>query len=141
MYCHILNLYTGKLTVLMKLLKNYQTFLIHFQMEIHSFSTTHSCVQDVFDSLKEKRSDLATDFLLSNEQAKETLRVICNYYLYHKVHKVLKLVDRETCRADIPTTDDLKAIIDKAYVQLLDYLKKFEGKEVSIVELDISDFN
>lgn len=107
-------------------------------MEIHSFSTTHSCVEDVFTSVKQNRRDLATDFLLGNEQAKDTLRDICNYYLYHKVHRVLKLVDRDTCRADVPTASDLKATIDKSYIQLLDYLKKFEGKEVRIVHLIIS---
>lgn len=129
MYRDIRNMYAGKF----KFLCN-KTFLNYpiIQMVIHSFSTTHSCVEDVYKSVKEKRSDLATEFLFSNDQAKETLRDICNYYLYHKVNRVLQLVDRETCRSEVPTTTDLLATIDKAYIQLLDYLRKFEGKEVRI---------
>lgn len=105
---------------------------MNLQTEIHSFSTAQNCVDDIVKLVKEKRSELSTEFLLSNSQASKSLLEICEYYVPHKIHKVIKLVDKATCSADIPTSSELEENIYKAYVQILDQLKIYVDTDVSI---------
>lgn len=103
-------------------------------MDIHTFSSTQNCIDGIIKLVKEKRSDLSTEYLLSNVQTSESLLQMCEYYVPHKIHKVLKLVDRETCHTQIPTTSEFEESIYNSFVQLLDQLKIYEGINVSIYQ-------
>lgn len=80
--------------------------------------------------MKEKRSDVSSDYFISNYHTKRALDDICNDYVPNKVHKVLPLV--EACDAEKPTTKEFEENIYEAYVDLLDRLKQYEGGDVSI---------
>lgn len=103
----------------------YTTFSIRFQLG-YCYSTTDECVNETVKLVKEKRTELASDFCLTNRQSSDSLLRICEYYIPHKIHKVLRMVSRESCNTKIPTIKDLEESIYSAYVQLLGQLKTYE---------------
>lgn len=106
--------------------------LTYLQIEGHTFGTTQECIDNIVKLVKEKRSELSTEFLLSNEQSSGSLLQICEYYVPHKVHKVLQLVNKDTCNTDIPSASKFEESIYDSYIQLLSQLITYEGHDVSI---------
>lgn len=99
-------------------------------MNGQTFNTTLSCIDGTVRLVKGKRSDLSTEFLLTNKQSSDSLLEICQYYVPHKIHTVLKLV-KDDCGIDIPTISQLEQTIYDSYIQLLDQLRNYEGRDVS----------
>lgn len=122
--------------VLIKVFKNQQIF---FQSEIHAFSTTQNCIDEVIKLVKEKRHELSTEFFLSNKEINDSLLEMCEFFVPHKIHKVLKLVDKETCKDEIPTSSELEEGIYIIYLQLLNELKVYVGVDVSIFLFSINN--
>lgn len=105
--------------------------LLKLQVNGQTFSTTLSCIDIIVRQVKAERRDLSTEFLLSNKQSSDSLLEICQYYVPHKIHKALKLVNKDDCGIEIPTNDQLEQTIYGSYVQLLDQLRNYEGRDVS----------
>ncbi len=85
--------------------------------------------------MTEKSSELATvESRLSNVQTSDSLQKICEYYVPHKIHKVLTMINRDSCytNADVPTNEKLENSIYGYYTSLLEQLATYEGSDVSI---------
>lgn len=115
----------------MEIFDIHKMFISGVQTEVHTFSASKDCVGGIIKRVEERHSELSSEFLLSNAQSNESLHRICEYYVPHKVHRVLQLVNKETCNVKIPTANELEETIYNSYVQLLEQLKIYQGIDVS----------
>lgn len=99
-----------------------------------TFSTTQDCIDNIVQLVKENRSELSTEYFLSNAQTNESLLQMCEYYVRQKIDKTLLLVnEKKYCPTEeIPTARDFENLIYEPYVELLTQLGIYQGQlEVS----------
>lgn len=87
-------------------------------------------------NFKHVRSPYSGDFFLENYHTKRALNTMCLIYVPHKLHKVLALVDKNTCaNYQRPTTAEFEAMIYNNYLQLLDRLVMYQGQFGGVVSI------